>query len=248
MENTTLPTILKYLDDPYIFTGTAIVVKCAKWEEKDALITDQTIFYPQGGGSPYDQGMIKGEKGIFQVDQVRFADGLVYHIGGFVSGTFIPGDKVNLEIDEKRRRLNCKLQTAGHLVDEAMRNIGYGYLIPTKGYHFPDGPNVEYEGTLPPEKIEKMKKKLEVELNKMIQTGFEVKSLFVTKDEMPKYCHFMTKNIPEGKPLRVVIVWGEKGIGCGANHVKNIKDIGPITIRKIKVKGNAIKVGYDIKQ
>jgi hypothetical protein len=39
--------------------------------------------------------------------------------------------------------------SAGHLLDNAVSAVGIlGQLVPTKGYHFPDNPYVEYEGTL----------------------------------------------------------------------------------------------------
>ena len=33
----------------------------------------------------------------------------------------------------------CRLHSAGHLLDAAMRNVGKGSLIPSKGHHFNDG-------------------------------------------------------------------------------------------------------------
>lgn len=210
------------------------------------MILDQTIFYPQGGGSPYDTGIIKTESGIFRVDAVRFDSGIVYHIGDFEQGIIKENETVTLQIDKERRILNCKLQTAGHLIDEAVRNLGYTQLIPTKGYHFPDGPNVEYEGNLEGVNLDEFQVQLQNEVNKLVKHGFEVKAFFCPKDELEKFCYSVPSKIPEGKPVRVVIVWGEKGIPCGANHVKNICKIEEIMIRKIKVKGKEIKVGYDV--
>lgn len=33
----------------------------------------------------------------------------------------------------------CRLHSAGHLLDLCVRNVGWGHLEPSKGYHFPDG-------------------------------------------------------------------------------------------------------------
>lgn len=240
------PTKLKYIDDSYLFNFSATFLKVTAWKNKEAIILDETIFYPQGGGSPYDKGLINNDKGIFRVDEVRFNDGLVYHIGEFTSGKFEPGELVNLQIDKERRILNCRLQSAGHLIDEAVRNIGLIDLIPTKGFHFPEGAYVEYQGVIPEDKREEIKNQLESELKRMIKEGFEVKTAIVSKENLPEICHFVPENLPVNKPLRVVVIWGEKGIPCGANHVKNIHEIRYITVRKIKMKGNTIKIGYEI--
>ncbi len=100
---------------------------------------DGTIFYPQGGGQPYDQGVIESAKGKFLVEEVRFVDGIVKHIGMFERGSFEKGDEVTCHVDKARRDLHSRLHSAGHIVDMGMTELGLGW-IPGKGYHFPDGP------------------------------------------------------------------------------------------------------------
>ena len=58
-EAAVVPTIKAYLDDTYLFHSTgAKVVQVVKDETQGmAIITDQTIFHPQGGGQPTDQGV-----------------------------------------------------------------------------------------------------------------------------------------------------------------------------------------------
>lgn len=43
------------------------------------------------------------------------------------------------------RRKHAKLHSAGHLLDLAVQNLGFGWET-AKGYHFEDGPYVEYKG------------------------------------------------------------------------------------------------------
>lgn len=49
---------------------------------------------------------------------------------------------MTIKVDEAKRRMHARLHSAGHLLDAAMRDIGYGHLEPSKGYHFADGPYV----------------------------------------------------------------------------------------------------------
>jgi len=117
--------------------------------------------------------------------------------------------------------------------------------IPTKGYHFPDGPYVEYSGTGRETEKETLKKTIENLCNKFIKEGSQVKPVFMEKAEMKSVCHFVPDNIPTNKPARV-IMFGNFGMPCGGTHVVNISEIKEMTIRKIKTDGSKIRVAYDI--
>lgn len=86
-----------------LFSDTATIQDITTTDDnKTALILDQTIFYPQGGGQPYDIGTITDKSGEFAVDEVRFKDGIVYHFGSFTSSTLQKGQQVQLAIDKQR--------------------------------------------------------------------------------------------------------------------------------------------------
>lgn len=142
-------TKLNYLDDTYIFESQAIFVEVRENEKGKAIILDETIFYPQGGGQPADKGEIISGNTIFTVNDVRLDEnGTVWHFGEFKNGEFKQNDKVFLKIDKDRRIANAKLHSAGHLLDCAVSKMGLENLTPTKGFHFPDGPYVEYDGII----------------------------------------------------------------------------------------------------
>ncbi len=244
------PTKLMYMEDFNLLKSPATVVDVVQENGRTIVILDQTIFYPQGGGQPYDKGVIIGPLGRFLVAEVRFVDGIVKHIGSFEMGEFKTGDSVQCEIDVPRRYLNSRLHAGGHLVDMAIHALGLNWK-PGKAYHFPDGPYVEYSGSMQGWDKEELKKKIQEEAQKLIEKGAEVKLLFMSKQEMANLCHSVPENLPEGKPARVVM-YGDFGIPCGGTHVNNIRDIGGIIVRNIKVsKGSQdgeeiIKVGYDV--
>ena len=60
---------------------------------------------------------------------------------------FPPGSNVVVRVDPDRRLLNSECHTAGHVVDAAMARCDAS-LSPVKGYHFADGPYVEYDGKI----------------------------------------------------------------------------------------------------
>lgn len=239
-----METKLIYLEDMNTTICEAQVVSIEKQEEKDVVFLNQTIFYPQGGGQPFDMGIISNLEKKFIVEEVRFNDGMVHHIGSFDGEVFIQGESVTCSIDSERRHVHSRIHSAGHVVDLAVKRLGLKW-VPGKGYHFPNGPYIEYRGSLKGLDIEKFKIELESACNKIIGEDITTKVLFVQKEEMKKVCDFVPDFIPQDKPGRVVM-FGNFGIPCGGTHVSNLKEIEKMTIRKIKQEGENIRVGYGV--
>ena len=235
-------TTLLYLEDCWKLEDTAQVIALSNWEGKTAVILDKTIFYPQGGGQPFDQGTIKGTNAIFEVTEVRKKDDLVCHIGTFSRGTFSARDKVTLHVNKERRLLNSKIHTAGHLIDTALTNKGI-HLQPTKGYHFPEGPSLEYKGTMQTD--ETTRARVEQEINRLVKEGFEIKIEFIDQSEIEARCKYLPEYLPQCK-CRIVTVAGTIACPCGGTHVRNINELGKVVISKIKVKGETTKISYNI--
>lgn len=239
-------TKLLYLENFSLTECDATVLDILEEEGKKFIVLDQTCFYPQGGGQPYDQGIIESSSVKFVVSEVRFIDGIVRHIGSFESENLNKGDQVKCLVDKQRRELNCKLHSAGHVVDMAVTNLKLNW-IPGKGFHFPDGPYVEYAGSLEGQDTEKLKQDIEALCNKFIQENIDTSMKFMSKEEMKSVCNFVPDYIPEGKPARVVL-FGDFGVPCGGTHVNNLSEIKKMIIRKVKQDGGNIRIGYDIER
>lgn len=238
------PTKLLYLEDFAVLTSQAKVLEVPTENDKTTLILDETIFYPQGGGQPYDTGTITGPLGKFKVEEVRFIDGLVKHIGNIENGSIQTGETVTCEVDKARRELHSRIHSAGHIIDKAVYELQLPW-IPGKGYHFPEGPYIEYAGSL--EGLDKEKLKVDIEnlCTKYIEENKTTSLLFMDKDKMQEVCHYVPESLPQGKPARVVML-GDFGVPCGGTHVSHLAEIQGITIRKIKSAGSNIRVSYDV--
>ena len=232
-------TKLNYLSNTYLFDSEAIFVEIKENEKGKAVILDKTIFYPQGGGQPADKGKIISGDTIFIVNDVRIDEvGIVWHFGEFSNGQFKIGNKVILKIDKDRRKLNAKLHSAGHLLDCAVSKMEIENLYPTKGFHFPDGPYVEYDGMI----------KNPIEAILILQKNVDeliVQDLLVEKKDLSPE-ETQAKNIwtPTGKSARVINFAGFSMCGCGGTHVNKASEIGKIIIRKIKFNQGKTKIAY----
>mmetsp|Transcript_22166 Transcript_22166/g.33034 ORF Transcript_22166/g.33034 Transcript_22166/m.33034 type:complete len:446 (+) Transcript_22166:97-1434(+) len=194
-----------------------------------AVVTEKTIFHPQGGGQPSDVGVMTGESGtVFRVTKVvRDRDTkVILHWGSFSGGdVFETGERLTQRIEMKSRLLHARLHSAGHLIDVAMDEIGVK-LKPSKGYHFPSGPYVEYIGRIDAKEkqsvIEKLQKSVEVLIAKDIKT-------VVTEKESKRFVMVGSETI---------------GCPCGGTHVKSSGEILKLTIVKLKNVKKNTRVSY----
>lgn len=235
-----MKTELLYLEDTYMFSDTATFLEMREHEKGVAVILDRTIFYPQGGGQPADTGFIKNDQGVFWVDFVGLdEEGVVYHVGAFESGAFTSGSSVQLHINDEKRRLHARIHSAGHLLDVAVAALSLP-IKATKGFHFPEGPYVEYDGVV--ENPESLKPALEEKVNELVQKNIPVERTHLTEEE----AHAKGLHAPVGKSVRVINFEGDAGCGCGGTHVRNSGEIGAITIRKLSSKQGKTRVAYSV--
>jgi Ser-tRNA(Ala) deacylase AlaX len=234
---------LIYLSDSYLYKyDKAVVIETESDDFGDFVVLNQTIFYPQGGGQPADNGVITVGQSKFSVSDVRLtSEGLVKHYGSSEDGVFNAGDSVEIQIDIERRILNSKLHSAGHLLDCAVAELELP-IKPTKGFHFPVGTYVEYEGVL--EEANQYKEPLEIIINRMVEEDVAV----VVKELSGSDAEEQGIVAPEGKSARFVEFEGLVGCGCGGTHINSSRDLGKIIIRKLKSKKGNTKISYALEE
>ncbi|VVA97886.1 unnamed protein product [Arabis nemorensis] len=248
------PTKLDYHIDMFKLQSQARFLSLYKAQDgRTALILDSTVFHPQGGGQPSDTGFIVFSVSDFKfsVQDVRSKDGIVLHYGVFEgsngeNGTE-KGGEVHLIVDESRRKLNSRLHSAGHLLDLCMQKVGLGHLEPGKGYHFPDGPFVEYKGVVPQNELQGKQKELEAEANELISKGGKVYAAILPYEEASVLCGGnLPDYIAKGSTPRILRLGENPGCPCGGTHVSDISDIISMKITQIRTKKGMTKVFYTI--
>lgn len=236
-------TRLDYLQNTYQFEATAKLLGVSSDEHGLFLVFDQTIFYPQGGGQPWDLGTITVGDQSYPVNAVGYKDGIVCHRGAFAGAKLNVGDSVILRIDPERRRLNARLHTAGHLIQAAFNEL-YPNVKPLKGHHYPDGPYVEF--LTPMEIPETMASRLEALVNEKVRQGVSVTQEATTYEFIVRNAAFVPSNLPRDKPLRIVVIGHYAPLPCGGTHVQSTKEIGEVRIRKMKTKDGVLRVSYNL--
>jgi len=157
------------------------------------------------------------------------------------------GDTVKLLINKDKRIINARLHSAGHLLDICFQALGHDKA--SKGYHFPDAPYVEFAGKLDEKAREKAKIDLQNKINEVLKAAKEedkVDAKVYTYDEAAKILGTMPSYLKPGMEIRIIKINGmDKGCPCGGTHVKNIKELGNMTIEKVKSAGSkSYKIYY----
>ncbi|OGE53464.1 hypothetical protein PENARI_c007G00938 [Penicillium arizonense] len=223
-------------------------------EDCHVVVTEKTIFHPQGGGQPSDIGVIKGPAGTFTVTAVRMdADGQVLHLGVFEdsSSLFKDGEAVEQAIDVEKRLLYSRLHTAGHVLGSAVRHLlekEIENFDELKASHFPDSAACEFKGSIEG----KWKDPIQQRLDEYIAAKMPVQIEWWDEDD------FRSRGlerlipdrslVPAGEKSRVVNIVGAEVYPCGGTHVDTTDLCGPVTVKKISRKTGNSRVSYVVKQ
>jgi Ser-tRNA(Ala) deacylase AlaX len=244
-----MATQLVYLEDFDVITCNANVTSIENTEDDRIDIQlDKTCFYPRGGGQDWDEGTMTNDdtSAAFTVQEVRLDEnGVAHHIGAYQSGKLNVGDAVRCSVDANRREVNTRLHSAGHLVDMAVDHLGLPWVA-GKGAHYPHMSFVEYDAEITPEEAKAIQSDIETVTNEIIAKGSHNEIRFMPVSEMHTVCKHVPENIPTNKPARVVLYSETFGIPCGGTHVKDVHDIGHVTISKVKSKKGITKVSYTV--
>ena len=237
------PTRLQYYQDPYQTTLQTKVVGISSEEDWVRIFLEETIFFPQGGGQPSDQGVITGPAGRATVLRTTMQDGVVCHWTK-LEGHLNENDQVTCQLDWDRRFWYMRVHTAGHLVHDALMELVDG-LTPQRGEHG-DNPYVKYKGLV--DDAGTLQQQLEESMSRLIAQDHVVMTEEATVEELSKRAKFVSPNLPEGKPLRILQISGFDAMPDGGVHVKKLGELGQVSIPSIrcKKKKGSTTVKYEV--
>jgi len=199
----------------------------------NALILDQTIFYPTGGGQPGDSGVfiLANTQEITIANTVKDTEtGAILHL--VEEGTRLPnvGDMITCRIDWERRYQLMRMHTALHImcskVDAAVSGGSIGLEKSRLDFDLPETPD---------------KEALAAAINAEIEANLSIEISAISDDELsnnPDLIRTMSVKPPMGQgSVRTIKVGNVDYQPCGGTHVKSTGEIGPIRIGKVEKKG-----------
>ena len=236
-------TKLMYIEYPNLFEESAKILNYGHDSKSMYLVLDQTIFYPQGGGQPADQGEIVSKDVIYKVFDVRNVDNEVRHyIINNIEPTHL-GGIVKMRVDEDRRWLNSRYHTSGHLIAAVVEKM-LPELMAVKGHQFPNEAYVEFNGIA--DEMDVFLTKLSACLQDMVRSDVSVNTEILNPMDAVKVIEKLPYEVPTDKPLRVCSIEGFPSVPCGGTHVEKLKDIFSLSIKKGKLKKGRTKVYYEV--
>uniref|UniRef100_A0A7S4JP57 Threonyl/alanyl tRNA synthetase SAD domain-containing protein n=1 Tax=Odontella aurita TaxID=265563 RepID=A0A7S4JP57_9STRA len=120
-----------------------------------------------------------------------------------------------------------------------------------QGYHFLDGPYVEYKGSIPPEERGSLLTDLQAAFQDLVKDDIATTIETLSKDDAERVCNRLAKNFDFSEfgeeDVRVVTVAGWP-CPCGGTHVKSTGQLieRGWSITGIKCKKGVVRVKYNL--
>jgi len=225
---------LLFRDDAYLKSATGRVVAVTE----RGIELDRTIFYPLGGGQPGDTGVLVRANGDrIAIADTRKGEGFdsVVHVPAPGTAPLEVGEPVTLELDWDRRYALMRLHTALHVMSCVV-------VAPVSGGNIaPDRARLDFDidmSLLVAEKIQQG-------TNELIARAIDTETVWITDEELqarPDLVKTMSVKPPMGAGrVRLLKIPGIDLQPCGGTHVRNIGEIGPIRVLRIRNEGKRNK-------
>lgn len=212
-----------FWNDSHLSRFDATVVEALEINARQAVVLDQTAFYPEGGGQPCDVGVLNG----LAVEEVQTDnEGRILHF--LAKGTALSvGDVVTGEIDWQRRREMTQQHTGQHIISQAFFQL---YGAETRGFRINDRlTEIDLTLELQPEEIEQAIIRAEELANSIIFDNREIRIHEVTPDEAAKLPLRKESFITDC--IRVIEIDGFDWSPCGGTHANRTGEVGLIAVR-----------------
>lgn len=191
------------------------------------IVTAQTPFYAESGGQVADTGLIIGQQGRMQVENVQKVGNIIVHEGK-IDGKLTSGETVILQIDEAQRMNIARNHTATHLLHKALRKV-LGEHAQQKGSLVePDRLRFDFSHLSSLSEDELLQ--IEEIVNQYILEVHPVKTQLTGLEDARELGAIALFGEKYDEQVRVVEVDGVSMELCGGTHVKNTGQIGSFKI------------------
>ena len=226
-------TVCLFRQDPYLRFCEGVVIGHT---DEGAIIVDQSVFYPTGGGQPGDAGYLEWQRGRVAIaTAIKLQGGQI----GLVPAepVLMPpvGAAVTQVLDWDRRYRHMRVHTALHLLSVVIP------LPVTGGQIGAERGRLDFDMPDPLDDVAAV----DEALNALIERDLLVTETFVSEEHLlanPALVKTMSVKPPMGQgQIRLIrIGQGVEQIDlqpCGGTHVARTGEIGRIEIGRIEKKG-----------
>ncbi|NAW85465.1 alanine--tRNA ligase [Photobacterium halotolerans] len=192
--------------------------------DKALIILDHTPFYAESGGQCGDTGLLSATGVVFTVEDTQKFGDAIGHQGTLSEGALSVGDRVNAQVDAKRRAAISLNHSATHLLHAALRQE-LGEHVTQKGSLVkPDGLRFDFSHleSVKPEQLRKIERIVneQIRLNHVIETNVMDIESAKSKGAMALFGEKYDDQV------RVLSMGDFSTELCGGIHARQTGDIG----------------------
>lgn len=229
-----------FREDAYLRHCQAVVVAA-----HDTFIElDRTVFYPTGGGQPGDTGVLQQADGtaipILNTRKSESGEDVLHCVA---VGTVLPrpGEPVMVTLDWERRYAHMRIHTSLHVLScVVIAPVTGGNIAADRGrLDFDIDMSLLDAG------------RIEAGINELIARAVDTETAWISDEELdarPDLVKTMSVQPPRGQGrVRLLRIPGIDLQPCGGTHVRNIGEIGPMRVLRIRNEGRRnkrVEIGF----
>lgn len=208
-----------YEDNPFLTRFTARVESCVQGKKGYDVVLDRTAFYPEGGGQPWDQGILGGSL----VLEVHEREGVVVHT---CTRPLEAGTQVEGQIDWARR-FDLMQQHSGEHIVSGLAHKRWG--CDNVGFHMgADVITIDLNVPLSEKNLEE----LEEEVNRYLWEDYPVSVAYPSPEELERL-DYRSKKALTGR-VRIVTFPGADVCACCGTHVATSGQVGLVKLLSVQ--------------
>lgn len=214
-----METTKLYYEDPFLQGFTAAVTSCEEGKGGYLVTLDRTAFYPEGGGQPYDTGVL----GEAKVLEVHDKNGVITHL---CNKPLAVGASVEGKIDWARRFDHMQQHSGEHicsgLICERFRCDNVGFHMGTDTVTIDFNADISWEELM----------EIEEAANRYICEDHPIDIRFYRGAELDKV-EYRSKKPLEGD-VRIVAFPGADCCACCGTHVVRSGQVGLVKFLSVQ--------------
>lgn len=215
-----------FYQDAYLSMFQSKVIACEKYEDGYVVVLEDTVFYPEGGGQPSDQGTLNG----IDVLDVQRRNNRIEH---FVKQKIEVGNEAIGCIDWKLRFDHMQNHTGEHIVSGLIHQK-YGYE--NVGFHMGEVIQIDMDGPLCWEDL----MEIETKANQVIYENVPVDITYPNEKTLQTLQYRSKKELKD--TIRIVTIENVDVCACCGLHVNHTGEIGCIKILSCEKYKNGVRI------